>query len=280
MTYDVAVSFSGAQRVQVEAVVRACERLDVTVFYDADNTATFWGRNFIREMRKIYDGGARYVVPFLSKEYLAGAYPRDEFNTAMRRALEQIDEPYILPVLVGDVEVPADLLGPEIGYLKLEDYTPDGLAVVIAEQLGKKPAAVGSVRLPRLPVTGFDQAETLQAALARVGDGFRREAGRLIPYGLQCTVLTLDQGLKVRVERQGRTICHLWLRFDGTGRLVASLSSTPVNASTYGSWVVAGWDSGKHAPRLEYHRVTGKAEPADDLFRLLWDELVDFVDAS
>jgi hypothetical protein len=51
--FDLAVSFAGAQRAQVEAVVRACQASGLRVFYDADHTVEFWGRNFIYEMRKV-----------------------------------------------------------------------------------------------------------------------------------------------------------------------------------------------------------------------------------
>ncbi|GIJ35074.1 toll/interleukin-1 receptor domain-containing protein [Micromonospora sediminimaris] len=134
--YDIAVSFAGAQRDQVEAIVRACQALGLNVFYDKDKTVEFWGRNFITGMRTVYGATTRYVVPFLSREYLASAYPMDEYQTALVRAIEISADSYLLPILVGPVEVPAELLSPAIGYLRLEDYEPARLAQIIADRVG------------------------------------------------------------------------------------------------------------------------------------------------
>lgn len=135
--YDIAVSFAGAQRALVEPVVRACQALGLKVFYDKDSTVEFWGRNFITGMRGIYGGAkTRYVLAFLSKEYLASAYPMDEFHTAMPRAIEISADSYLLPIVVGSVEVPAELLNPAIGYLRLEDYTAGELAQIIDARVG------------------------------------------------------------------------------------------------------------------------------------------------
>lgn len=131
--YDVAVSFAGAQREYVERVVRACEALGLRVFYDQDNTVHFWGRNLIYEMRTIYGGNqARYMVPFISAEYLAGAYPMDEFDFSTSQSLERRDDGYILPILIGQVEIPERFLNPAIGYLRADAYTIEDLADVIA----------------------------------------------------------------------------------------------------------------------------------------------------
>jgi hypothetical protein len=69
----------------------------------------------------------------------------DEFSSAMMTAVKKGDG-YILPVLMDDVEVPADLLHPHIGYLRSRDYTPTQLAEQIqlrvgaAAQAGQAPA--------------------------------------------------------------------------------------------------------------------------------------------
>ena len=59
--------------------------------------------------RTAYSSQTRFFVPFLSTEYLSKPIPMDEFSSAMMTAVKQGDG-YILPVLVGDVRVPADLL--------------------------------------------------------------------------------------------------------------------------------------------------------------------------
>lgn len=94
------------------------------------------GRNFIFEFRRIYGQGvARYVVPFFSAEYLAGAYPRDEYNAAVTWSIALRDDAYILPIVVGDVTVPEELLSSLIGYLRAEDYTVEQLALATADRI-------------------------------------------------------------------------------------------------------------------------------------------------
>ena len=135
-TYDVAVSFSGAQRMLVENYVRACQALGLSVFYDKDVAAQMWGRNFIYEFRKIYgQGNARYVVPFFSREYLGGSYPMDEYGAAVTWSIEQRDDVYILPIVIGDVRVPEDLLNSSTAFLRAEEWTAAELAKITAERV-------------------------------------------------------------------------------------------------------------------------------------------------
>ncbi|MET9225417.1 toll/interleukin-1 receptor domain-containing protein [Lentzea sp. NPDC003310] len=136
--YDVAVSFAGAQRDEVEPLVRACQQLGVKVFYDKDKTVEFWGSYLHYDMRDIYGGAqARYFMPFLSREYLASPWPMDEFHAAALHALEIMGGGYILPIMVGDVQVPSRLLSRAIGYLKLENYTTDELAGIVARKVSR-----------------------------------------------------------------------------------------------------------------------------------------------
>jgi hypothetical protein len=128
VTYDIAVSFAGEQRAYVEQTVTAAKALGLTVFYDRDMTHQWWGRNFVTEQRRVYGQRTLHFVPFISTEYLAGQYPRDESSYAMLAAVRRGDD-YILPVLVGDVAVPEEVLHPHIGYLRAEDVTPEKLAI-------------------------------------------------------------------------------------------------------------------------------------------------------
>lgn len=126
-SYDIAVSFAEEQGDYVHAVVMAARALALKVFYEPDMTNAWWGRNFLLERRKVYGQRALHFVPFISAKYLADAVPRDVFSAAMVRSLEREDR-YILPVLVGDVLVPYELVPPTIGVLYAEDNTPDELA--------------------------------------------------------------------------------------------------------------------------------------------------------
>lgn len=299
--YDVAFSFAGAQRSLVVPVVRACQALGLKVFYDKDNTVEFWGRNFITGMRTIYGGTkARYVAPFLSKEYLASAYPMDEFNTAMRRAIEISADSYLLPIIVGSVHVPPELLNPAVGYLRLEDHTPGQLAKIIAERVGaarerrQEPRVVMDVvhdtfgvRLPRLPTTDFSSYETLEDALARVGALFQTSANKLTPFGVRCLVRVSGTAVDVRVERQGRPVCGLRLYFADAiaeNRLLMAFQWPLISGNGYNGWVTAQWDTDTGRPGLEFTDSGSVASSpsmvtADELFHHLWGKVIDHLES-
>jgi hypothetical protein len=126
--YDIAMSFAAEQRDYVELTVTAAKALGLQVFYDRDMTHKWWGQNFVREQRRVYGQRALHFVPFISADYLIRQYPLDEFSYAMVVSVERGND-YILPVLVGDVEVPRELLHPHTGFLRAEDNTPSQLAL-------------------------------------------------------------------------------------------------------------------------------------------------------
>jgi hypothetical protein len=149
-TYDIAVSFADERRDYVEATVVAAKSLNLHVFYDRDMTHQWWGRNFVAELRKVYGQRALHFVPFISTEYLTKPYPRDEFSYAMITSVERGGD-YILPVLIGDVLVPPELLHPHIHCLHAEDHTPAQLADTLRSRVdstraaGRPPRDIGAI---------------------------------------------------------------------------------------------------------------------------------------
>jgi hypothetical protein len=139
--YDVAVSCAERQLDHVRLVVAAAQALELRVFFDMDMTYEWWGKNFLAEGRQVFGQSALHFVPFISAEYLTEPRPRDAFEFAISAALERGDD-YILPVLVGDVSVPAELLNPAIGYLRAEEHSP---AEIAAALLTKVTASKGRV---------------------------------------------------------------------------------------------------------------------------------------
>ena len=301
--FDIAVSFAGAQRDLVEPVVRACQALGVRTFYDRDHTVEFWGRSFITGMREIYSGKrARYFVPFLSREYLASAYPMDEYNAALPRAIEIGADDYMLPIIVGSVQVPDTLLNPAIGYLRMEDHTADELARIIAGRVGtardrhQEPRDVMGVvdnafgvRLPRIPTTDFNPHEMLQAALVQVGSHFQRHADTLTRFGVQCVVDASDTALDVKIDRQGRPLCQLRLYFGSwpqEDHLLMAFQWPRIVGGGFNGWVSAEWDRDKGRPALKFIDLglagNGGAimVTADELFNILWEEIIKHLEAT
>ena len=219
--YDLAFSFAGEHRDYVEQTKNACERLGLKVFYDRDKNNEWWGKNFIAEQRRIYGALTRYFVPFISTEYLAKPIPFDEFQAAMMTAVKRGDG-YILPVLIGDVQVPPELIHPHIHYLRTEHYSPADLAYEMQQRVGSASDArqqrrdIGEVvqeaielRLPKVVPATFSRYKELQVVFDFLGAQFQAAIPRLDERGFVGTVDRMERRLSLRIERAGETIYAL-----------------------------------------------------------------------
>ena len=218
----------------------------------------------------------------------------------MRRAIETSADSYLLPIIVGSVQVPPELLNPAIAYLRLEDHTPGRLAQIIATRVGaarerhQEPREVigvvddtFGVRLPRLPTTDFSPYETLEDALARVGQLFQSAADKLTPFGVRCLVRVSGTAVDVRVERQGRPVCGLRLYFADAiagNQLLMAFQWPLISGNGYNGWVTAQWDTDAARPGLQFTDLGLVAGPpslvtADELFHRLWEKIVDHLES-
>jgi len=134
-TYDVSLSFAGEERDYVERVAELLKQKGVSVFYDKFEKATLWGKNLIDYLADIYQHRSRFVVMFISKHYVAKAFPTHERQHAQARGLVVRDE-YILPARFDDTEVPG--LAPTISYADLRKVSPDELVGLILVKLGRR----------------------------------------------------------------------------------------------------------------------------------------------
>lgn len=301
--YDLAVSFAGEQRDYVAATVAACKRLSLKVFYDKDKNNDWWGGNFIRSQRVIYSAESRFFVPFISTEYLAKPIPMDEFSAAMLTAVKQGDG-YILPVLVGKVSVPADLLHPHIHYLRSDDYTPEQLARELARKVrestkaGTPPAELGPVvqealnlRLPRVPHSDWSKYEELDHTFDHLLVSFVKGAPRLRDKGFICTAKQLGDRLTVRVERGGRTLFALDVTKGGgplgEDHITWSIGKGSYSANTFNGWAAPEWDRQRDMAVLKVNDLAsfsggelGQSVSAHELFLLFWDKMIDTLERS
>ncbi len=302
--YDLAVSFAGEQRDYVSATVAACKALGLKVFYDKDKNNDWWGGNFIRSQRSVYSAETRFFVPFISTEYLSKPIPMDEFSAAMMAAVKQGDG-YILPVLVGDVRVPSDLLHPHIHYLRSDDYTPEQLAQELARKVGESaqagtpPAELGPVveealnlRLPKVAHFDWSKYEELDRAFAYLVDRFSKGASKLRSRGLICTAKQQGDRLMVRVERGGETIFSLDFTKGGSmgdDHVTWSIGQRSYSPSSFNGWATPVWDRERDAAILKVNDLSGYASGGLDLgqgltseefFLLFWNKMIDQIERS
>ena len=83
--YEVALSFAGPQRDYVEQVARSLEASGISVFYDAFEGVSLWGKDAAESFNDVYTS-ASYVIMFISRDYAERAFPRHERRSALSRA--------------------------------------------------------------------------------------------------------------------------------------------------------------------------------------------------
>lgn len=124
--YDVALSFAGEQRAYVHDVATALRHGGINVFYD--DFEDLWGKDLTKEFEAVFRRQSRFVVIFVSKEYLQKAWTNEERQHALAGRIERMDDS-VLPVRFDRVELPG--LPATVGYREVGTQTPQELAAAI-----------------------------------------------------------------------------------------------------------------------------------------------------
>jgi len=132
--YEVVLSFAGEDREYVERVAEILKLNQVSLFYDNYEEASLWGKDLVEHLHKVYGGSARFCVMFISKYYADKVWPTHERRSAFEKAIESKEE-YILPARFDDTSIPG--LRKTIGYVDLKNKSPEDLAALILEKLGR-----------------------------------------------------------------------------------------------------------------------------------------------
>lgn len=244
-------------------------------------------------------------MPFISAEYLSKPIPMDEFSSAMMTAVKQGDG-YILPVLMDDVEVPADLLHPHIGYLRSHDYTPEELAKQIQQRVGAAakaghaPADLGTVvsealavRMPRIVPDSWSKYTELDAIWDYLYHRFAEGAEQLRSQGLICTVRLQGDTLAIRVERHAKTVAGLDIRKGtqmGDDHLTWSAGiPRTFSGNSFDGWATPKFDRDVGQPVIEVNDMAssfgeyGSANGGltyENFFDLMWGKVIEQIERS
>ncbi|MEK3917724.1 toll/interleukin-1 receptor domain-containing protein [Paenibacillus sp. FSL H7-0331] len=133
--YDVALSFAGEDRKQVEQLALELLSQGIKVFYDEFEQANLWGKDLYQYLSEVYYSNARYCVVFISEHYSRKLWTNHELRSAQARAFEQNSE-YILPLKLDDTQVPG--IHSTIGYIDLRIIGVKKVAEMIITKLGYK----------------------------------------------------------------------------------------------------------------------------------------------
>jgi hypothetical protein len=117
--YDVALSFAGEDRDNVDALAKLLSKKEILVFYDAYERSNLWGKNLLDHLEEIYSRRARFCVMFASSAYAEKVWPTHERRWAQERALNQASNEYILPIRIDGTKIPG--LPSTVAYIRIEE---------------------------------------------------------------------------------------------------------------------------------------------------------------
>ena len=209
--FDIALSFAAEQREFVEQVAELARANGIKVFYDDFDKTNSWGKDLAVHFDEVYRKRARFVVPFISRQYAEKAWPRHEFKSALARAV-QARAPYLLPVRFDDTELPG--LQPTVAYLDGRQLSPEEIVKHILAKLRgaavpPAPAPIRPMRMPSLPPQDFNpfaEAERVIAVLRQHLSAWAKELGRK-GFGIHASEGA--ERFAVRIMKDGTTVWHL-----------------------------------------------------------------------
>lgn len=130
--YDVAVSFSGTIRTQVEEFVGFLKENGLDVFYDFDQQHILWGKDLREKLSEVYSNQARYMIIFLTEDYPEQDWPNFEFAIG-KEAREKRTEEYLLPVIMDKVKVVG--ISDTVGYLDGRFQNMESIAECVCKKI-------------------------------------------------------------------------------------------------------------------------------------------------
>lgn len=130
--FEVALSFAGEQRPFVREVANLLRGSGVSVFFDEFHQVGLWGRDLSTALGGIYGDQSRYIVIFVSREYLDKPWTEHERQHALAGRIRRMDSS-VLPVLLDGSQLPG--LPSSVAYLDAGSLTPADVASRVLQKL-------------------------------------------------------------------------------------------------------------------------------------------------
>lgn len=113
--YDVAISYASEQERTASRVVSILRADNFKVFFAPDRESKYIAEDMIAQFYRIYRYESRYVVAFVTEEYLRKDITMHEATTAMLRRKEEGCN-RLIPIYFGDARL--QHLDPDINYIR------------------------------------------------------------------------------------------------------------------------------------------------------------------
>lgn len=139
-TYDVAISFAGADRSVAEAISRRLQAAGLRVFYDRDYQHALLGEDLAALLHHTYFADSKFAVLVVSQEFLNSKWAGNWELKAVLARMQQQHGGYVLPYVMENVSVPG--LNPTVGYVAAADFTAVEFADLVVRKFRSRPRAV------------------------------------------------------------------------------------------------------------------------------------------
>lgn len=133
-TYDIAISYAGAQRDYAAQFAEEFRTKGLRVFYDRNQLPDLVGRNLLDELMIIYRDKAQLCLILASNEYNASPFAQHERQSAQERALS--DKGYIVLVNLDGCKING--FHSTVAYLDWKEYGLMKIVSLAGEQLQKR----------------------------------------------------------------------------------------------------------------------------------------------
>ncbi len=122
--YDVAFSYAGENEKLVRQIYGHLKAANVRVFFAPMRAGDLWGKDE-REFQHVFGPASRFVMSFVSEDYVRKEWPRLEFRAARREARNRAEE-FILPVRIDGAKLPG--LRKKVQYIDARRYSARKIA--------------------------------------------------------------------------------------------------------------------------------------------------------
>lgn len=132
-SYDVALSFAGAERAVALRISRVLQEYGLVVFYDFDFRHRLLGEDLTISLQEMYFNKSRYAIAVLSRAFVRSRWAGNwEWRSILARMQRQ-KSAYLLPYFWEKVSVAG--LKPTIAFMSRAQFSPEAFAMTVVRKV-------------------------------------------------------------------------------------------------------------------------------------------------